>query len=286
MHDEDVFTEATRVEDWTHLAGSGAEARAQSSRLRRTRYAGIAGATTAAAVAVAAIASTFGPGGADGSTASAVTSVTSPASPAHTTSQPPAKGTMGALFQQWKSCPDSQLSAAEQDLTRRWRDACHRDVATLSALLPDYDVTPAVSGIEVPKNVRPADLLAPDLFDHPSFVVPAGYTPQMGPSLYRIADQHGVTTKVVIRAYGHDDQTRPATGQAVTLPNGLHGWLALGTALDDRGRLGYEIYILDHGKTFSMFTLSGTTMSFDFKAVATSPQFADMAAKALAEPES
>lgn len=193
---------------------------------------------------------------------------------------------MGALFQQWKSCPDSELSADPKDLQQRWRDACHRDVATLSALLPDYDVTPGIAAIEVPKNVRPRDVLSPEPFDNPSFVVPAGYTPHMGPSMYRIVDQNGAATKVVIRAYSTDDGTKPATGQAVTLPNGLHGWLTLGTDLDNSGRPGYEIYIMDHGKTFYMFTLTPGKPTFDFKAVATSPQFADMAAKALAEPES
>ncbi|MEY9934994.1 hypothetical protein ABH926_009665 [Catenulispora sp. GP43] len=288
MHDDDIFTGATRTEDWTHLAGTGAAARAKSAGLRRTRYAGIAGVTAAVgavAVGVVAIAGTFGGGAgsvASGAPVARLTSPASPASPASSTSQAPAKGTMGALFEQWKSCPDSELSAQPADLQQRWRDACRRDMATLTALLPGYDVTPAVASIDLPKGVPVKDYLGPEKFNDPSFVIPAGYTPHMGTAAYRIVGKDGVTSTVLIHALGRDDKTKPGTGEAVTLPNGLEAWLVLGTDLPAGGP-GYEIYILNHGKTFYMFTTGQP--DFDFKSLVMSPQFADMAAKALAAPE-
>ncbi|WP_194926007.1 hypothetical protein [Catenulispora pinisilvae] len=306
MRDEEVFNEAVRTEDWTHLAGSAADARAKSVRLRRTRYAGIAGATTAVAVVAAVVAGSLGfgdaggravsatPGGArpakvaSSSKAAAPSSSESSASSAAPTA--PAKGTMGALFEQWKSCPDSELTvvnALPQDpphLQQAWRDACRRDVATLSGLLPDYDVTPAVASIGTPATVA-GESLNPTLFNDPSFVIPPGFTPHMGPSSYRIEGKDGVASEVVIRAYNHDDNTKPAGGEQVTLPNGLKGVLVLGTPVQGN-HINYEIYILDKGQTFYMFLLSPGKPNFDFKALATSPQFAGMAAKALAEPES
>ena len=299
MSDKDIFIEATRLEDWAHLAGDGAAARAKSVSLRRARYVGFAGvtaATAAVAVGVVAIAGTFGGSGRSttilGTSAGAHTTakVTSPPTspPSSPTSQVPAKGTMGALFEQWKSCPDSELTVVNtlpQDpphLQQNWRDACRRDVATLSALLPDYEVTPAVASIGTPKNTNPHDLLTPNVFDDPKFVVPAGYTPHMGTAIYRIVDKKGDTSKVYIHALNRDDRTKPATGEEVTLPNGLQAWLTLGTDLTP-GRPGYEIYILSKGYTFYMFT--NVQPNFDFKTLVTSPQFADMAAKALAEPE-
>lgn len=294
MPDKDFFTEATRLEAWTHLAGDGAAARARSTGLRRTRYAGIAAGTSAVAVGVVAIAATFGVGAGGGGAADAG-GLGGPALSAGAhgpmttpTKQAPAKGTMGALFEQWKTCPDSELTVKNSlpqdppNLQQAWRDACHRDVATLSALLPDYDVTPAVSGYGLPHGA-PANALPPTYFDIPASVIPAGYTPNMGPSLYRIVGKDGVTSKVIIRAYGHDDETKPLTGEAITLPNGLRGWLTLGTDVT-KGRPGYEIYILSHGKTFYMYATGQP--NYDFKALVTSPQFADMAAEALAEPES
>ncbi|MBS2550001.1 hypothetical protein KGQ19_24355 [Catenulispora sp. NL8] len=300
MRDEDVFDEAVRTEDWTHLAGSAADARAKSVRLRRTRYAGIAGATTAVAVVAAVVAGSLGAGAAGGRAISAtpggaqpVKAATSPKAAAPSSSESPAapaKGTMGALFEQWKSCPDSELTAVNalpQDpphLQQAWRDACHRDVATLSALLPDYDVTPAVASIGTPSSVA-SESINPTSFNDPSFVIPPGYTPHMGPSTYRIADKNGAATEVVIRAYNQNDNTKPANGEQVTLPNGLQGVLVLNDN-PAHGQLGYEIYILDKGHTFYMFVMGPGKPNFDFKALATSPQFADMAAKALAEPES
>lgn len=299
MRDEEVFNEAVRTESWTHLAGSAADARAKSVRLRRTRYAGIAGATTAVAVVAAVVAGSLGagdvssravsaaPGGAQPAKA-ASSPKAAPPSPSESSAAPtaPAKGTMGALFEQWKSCPDSELTAMNalpQDpphLQQAWRDACRRDVATLTALLPGYDVSPAVASVGVP----PGDHTLPTVFNDPAYVIPPGFTPHMGPSIYRIAGKGGVTSEVVIRAYNHDDNTKPANGEPVTLPNGLKGVLVQGTPIPGN-HLTYEIYILDKGHTFYMF-LMGDKPNFDFKALATSPQFADMAAKALAEPES
>lgn len=299
MPDKDVFVEATRLEDWTHLAGNGAAARAKSVSLRRARYAGYAGATAATAavaVGVVAIAGTFG-----GSGGSAVIAgkpakthtpakVTSPpTSPAPTTSQPPAEGTMGALFEQWKSCPDSELTVVNtmsQDpphLQLNWRDACHRNVATLSELLPDYQVTPGVASIVTPKDASPGDIFTPNVFDDPKFVIPAGYEPHMGTALYRVVAKDGDTTKVYIHGVNRVDGGKPPNSEAVTLPNGLQAWLALDAKLAD-GQPGCEIYILDKGHTFYMLTAAQP--NFDFKKLVTSPQFADMAAKALAEPES
>jgi|GEM_PF-4532283 len=299
MPDKDAFIEATRLEDWKHLAGDGAAARAKSVRLRRARYAGFAGVTAvtaAVAVGIAAIASTFG--GSGGSAAIAgtpaghtpakvtVTSSASPPSsaPSSATSHAPAKGTMGALFEEWKSCPDSELTVVNtlaQDpphLEANWRDACRRDVATLSALLPGYEVTPAVASIATPKETN----LSPYAFDDPKFVVPAGYTPHMGTAVYRIVNKDGATTKVYIHALNRVDGSKPATGEAVTLPNGLQAWLTLGTNLA-AGQPGCEIYILSKGHTFYMLT--SAQPNFDFKKLVTSPQFADMTAKALADPE-
>jgi hypothetical protein len=299
MPDKDVFVEATRLEDWAHLAGDGASARAKSVGLRRARYAGFAGATAvtaAVAVGVVAIAATFGGSGSSAAVAGtpaehtpAKVTVTSPPAspPTSAKSQAPAKGTMGALFEQWRNCPDSELvvvNSLPQDpphLQQAWRDACHRDVATLSALLPGYDVTPAVATIVTPKESNPADGLSPHAFDDPEFVIPTGYVPHMGPAIYRIVTEDGDTTDVFIHALNRDDRTKPATGEAVTLPNGLRAWLTLGTNLSD-GHPGYEIYILDKGHTFYMFT--GPKPNFDFKALVTSPQFAEMAAQSLAEP--
>jgi hypothetical protein len=298
MHDNDIFTSATRAEDWTHLAGTGAAARAESGRLRRRRYAGIGGATAgvaAVAVGVVAIAGTFGGGSAAYTPAPAAPTsavskpaapVTSPAHPASSTSQAPAKGTMGALFEQWKSCPDSELRADAApgdpaDLQQRWRDTCHRTIAALTALLPDYEVTPAVASIGLPKDVPPQDLLSPGLFDAPSFIVPPGYTPHMGIATYRVVSKDGASSEVFIHGLGREDKSKPSTGEAVTLPNGLSAWLTLGTALAT-GQPGYEIYILNQGKTFYAFTLGKP--DFDFKSLVTSPQFAEMAAKDLAAP--
>lgn len=303
MPDKDVFVEATRLEDWTHLAGDGAAARAKSVSLRRARYAGFAGvtaATAAVAVGIVAIAGTFGGSGSSAAIAGTpaghtpakvtVTSPTSPASsaPSSPTSQAPAKGTMGALFQEWKSCPDSELTVVNslpQDpphLQQAWRDACRRDVATLSALLPGYEVTPAVSAVMTPKDRVPDDSLTPSAFDDPKFVIPAGYTPHMGAAIYRIANKDGDTSKVFIHALNRPDGGKPANSEAVTLPNGLQAWLTLGT--NPANTPSYEIYILSKGHTFYMFTTSPP--NFDFKTLVMSPQFADMAARALAEPES
>lgn len=296
MYDEEAFKNAARVEDWTALAGSAATARAKSAGLRRTRYAGIVGVTAAVTVGAAAIAGTFGTGSADGSAVSpgagrgpAAVASSTPA-PARTTSSATprvyAKGTMGELFQQWKSCPDAEMRAERvlpedpKDLQQRWRDACRRNMSTLSAMLPGYDVTPGVIGINTP-GLHPT--YTPDKFDDPSFVIPAGYTPHMGPNVFRTVGPDGTTSSLLIRAYGRDDNTRPATGEEVTLPNGLKGRLTLGTELQP-GENGYELYILDHGKTF--YTVSWKKPNFDFKALVMSPQFADMAARALAAPES
>lgn len=306
MSDKDVFIEATRVEHWTHLAGTGAAARARSASLRRTRYAGAAGATAATAavaVGVAAIAGAFGGSGGSKITAGTLVTVhptakitsrpSSPPSspPAGPSSQAPVKGTMGALFEQWKSCPDvelvvvNELSQDPANLQQARRDACRRDVATLSALLPGYDVTPAVATVGTSTS-GPTTVLGPGYFDNPSAVIPPGYTPRMGTATYRIVAKNGVTSKVFIHALDHDDKARPATGAAVTLPNGLQAWLTLGAGIStgiSKGRPVYEIYILSQGRTFYFFTIDQP--NFDFKTLVTSPQFAAMAAEALAEPE-
>jgi hypothetical protein len=293
MRDEEVFEntvfkDTMRAEDWTHLAGNGAAARAKSVGLRRVRYAGVAGATVAVAVGVTAIAGTFGGGNSPvqaGSVAVPTKVASSSPAPSPATSPAPVPGTMGAVFEQWKSCPDSELTVEgtlPQDpphLQQNWRDACRRDIATLSALLPDYDVTPAVSAVKAPATMNP------HVFDNPSFVIPSGDVPNMGPNLYRIVGKDGVTTNVTIRAYNQDDNTKPISGEDITLSNGLKARLTLGTDLQHKGQLGYEIYILSQGKTFYMVSW-GSHPNFDFKAVATSPQFADLAAKALAEPDS
>lgn len=286
MHDNEVFTEAMRPEDWTHLAGTGAAARAKSVRLRRTRYAGIAGGTAAAFVGAAVIAGTLGFGG--GSAASAASAGPGGA-PAKT-----GPVTMSSLFEWWKTCPDEALTVAGsapkdlRDLQQAERDACHRDIATLSELLPSYEITPDVASIVHPDGT-PLDMPA---FENPSYVVPTGYQPHMTPNLYRVVSPDGTTTSLMIRAYKHVDM-KPIGGEQVTLSNGLKATLALGTGFMNKGDKGYGIFILEGDKSFIM-TASGNnggkahepTPNFDLKTVVMSPQFASMAAAALAEPES
>lgn len=291
MRDDEVFDEVMRSEDWTYLAGTGAAARARSVGLRRTRYAGIAGGTVAAVVGAAVIAGTFGigiggVGGAGGSTVSAASGGVS--------TTVPSPVTMNAVFQQWKTCPDSELTVAPtapkdlRDHQQSLRDACRRDIAALSALLPTYDVTPDVAGIEHPSGTP----LTMRDFENPAFLVPAGYKPYMSPNLFRVVGTNGTTSSVMIRAYRHADDFKPMSGERVTLSNGLQATLTLGTDLSNKGDKGYGIFIASGGKSFVM-TAAGSTGSaagqkpnFDFKTVAMSPQFADLVAEALAEPES
>ena len=284
MRDNEPFTEAMRPEDWTHLAGTGAAARAKSIGLRRTRYAGIAGGTAAAVLGAAALVGTLGFGG--GAAASA-------ASGATPTKSGPV--TMATDFEKWKTCPDSELTVANllpsdpADLQQRWRDACHRYEGTLSALLPSYEVTPDMSRITQPEGSNPdwRD------YENPAYVVPAGYTPHMGPNLYRVVSSDGSITSVTIRAYIRVDM-KPISGEQVTLPNGMKATLGLGTTdFMTKGDKDYGIFILDGSKSFVM-SASGSeigktykpTPNFDFKALVMSPQFAQMVTQSLAEPES
>ncbi|MEY9858644.1 hypothetical protein ABH935_004259 [Catenulispora sp. GAS73] len=283
MLDNEVFTEAMRPEDWTHLAGTGAAARAKSVGLRRTRYAGIAGGTAAAVVGAAVIAGTLGFGGG---------SAASPTSGADTTKSGPV--TMASIFAQWKTCPDSELTVVNlfpgdpADLQQRWRDACHRYEGTLSALLPSYEVTPDMGSIKQPEGSNPdwRD------YENPAYVVPAGYTPHMNPNIYRVVSSDGSITSVMIRAYRRVDM-KPLSGEQVTLPNGMKATLGLGAGdFLNKGDKGYGIFILDGTKSFLM-TAGGSsigktskpTPNFDFKTLVMSPQFAQMVTQALAEPE-
>ncbi|WP_194908849.1 hypothetical protein [Catenulispora rubra] len=289
MLDNEVFTEAMRPEDWTHLAGNGAAARAKSVGLRRTRYAGIVGGTAAAVVGAAVIAGTLGLGLGGGSAASAA----SPAASGTPTKSGPV--TMAEVFAQWKTCPDSQLTVANlgptdpADLQQRWRDACHRYEGTLSALLPSYEVTPDMASISQPGGSNPdwRD------YENPAYVVPAGYTPHMNPNLYRVVSSDGSITSVMIRASRYVD-IKPISGEQVTLSNGLKATLGLGsTDFLKKGDKGYGIFILDGSKSFLMTasgslvgTASTPTPNFDFKTLVMSPQFAQMVTQSLAEPES
>ena len=284
MLDHEVFTEAMRPEDWTHLAGTGAAARAKSVGLRRTRYAGIAGGTVAAVAGAAVIAGTLGFGG---SSSAAL------ASGADSTTSGPV--TMASVFAHWKTCPDAELTVVNllptdpADLQQRWRDACHRYEGTLSALLPSYEVTPDMGSIKQPDGSNP-DWRN---YENPAYVVPAGYTPQMSPNLYRIVSSDGSITSVMIRAYRRVDM-RPIGGEQVDLLNGMKATLGLGvTDFMNKGDKGFGIFILDGTKSFVM-TAGGSSLgktfkptpNFDFKTLVMSRQFAQMVTQALAEPES
>lgn len=298
MRDDEVFHEAMRAEDWTHLAGNGAAARARSVALRRTRYAGIAGATAAVAVGAVVVGGVFGSGAGRPTPASGpvtAVSLASPGSPgtpsgaaATTASQGSGKypaGTMGAVYERWKTCPDEELRVLNflptdpKDLQQRWRDACHRDMATLTALLPGYEITPDLTGMSTP----PDDPGHPGAFRDPSFVLPPGYKPTMGPTDYRVVDESGGTTRISICAFGRDDHTKPGQGENVTLPNGLTGWLTLGT--DERqGSPLYELYVQDKGRTF--YVAAAGVPDFDFTALVTSPKMSALITAAMARPES
>lgn len=286
MRDNELFTEAMRPEDWTHLAGTGAAARAKSIGLRRTRYAGIAGGTAAAVAGAAVIAGTFGFGFGSGSAASA-------ASGATPTKSGPV--TMATVFERWKTCPASELTVAAsapkdlRDKQQADRDACRRYEGTLSALLPSYEVTPDMGVISQPDGSNPdwRD------YENPAYVVPSGYTPHMSPNLYRVVSSDGSITPLMIRAYSRVDM-KPISGEQVTLPNGLKATLGLGTTdFMNKGDKGYGIFILDGSKSFVM-TAGGSeigktskpTPNFDFKTLVMSPQFAQMVTQSLGEPES
>lgn len=285
MLDEDVFTEATRLEDWVHLAGTGPAARARSVGLRRTRHLGIAGTTAAAAVGAAVIVGTFGIGvGRSSATPAAAGPAAAKSAPS--TSQGAA---MSTYFERWKSCPDSELtvaSTAPPDLIAQQqalRDACHRYTSALSALLPGYEIVPDVANV----GYAPGRAHNPQDFENPAFVVPPGDVPHMSPNDFRVVGKDGATTWVHVRASNRDEDMKPISGEQVALHNGLKATLTLGTGVRTKDDKGYEIYILWEGKTFSMSAASsGPKPGFDFKALVMSPQFADMVAQALAEPES
>ncbi|MEZ0108541.1 hypothetical protein ABH920_002542 [Catenulispora sp. EB89] len=285
MLDNEVFIEATRPEDWTHLAGTGAAARAKSVGLRRTRHAGIAGGTAAAVVGAAVIVGTLGFGG---------SSAASPASSGSSTKSGPV--TMADVFARWKTCPDSELTVAAsapkdlRDQQQAERDACRRYEGALSALLPTYEITPDISFFSQPSGSNPD---WPD-YENPAFVVPAGYMPHMTPNLYRVVSSDGSISSVMIRAYRRVDM-KPISGEQVTLPNGMKATLGLGTGdFMNKGDKGYGIFILDGTKSFLMTASAGdigkpsskSSPNFDFKALVMTPQFAHLVTQSLAEPES
>lgn len=299
MRDEEMFQAAGRAQDWAPLAGTGADARARSVVLRRTRYAGVAGATAAVAVGAVAVAGALGPGNGAGRGGASIvagshgtpTAVVSSSAPTAARTTAPVPGTLGAVYERWKSCPDSELTVVNflpsdpKDLSQRWRDACHRDMATLTALLPGYDVTPALSGFSGAESE--VAKYNPDQLKDPSLVLAPGMVPHMGPNSYRIVGKDGTTREVVIRAYGQDEKIKPLTGEEVTLANGMKGWLTLGTELEiENGQpaVGYELYVLDHGRTFYMSVIRKP--QFDFEKLVMSPQFGQLITEALAEPES
>jgi hypothetical protein len=166
------------------------------------------------------------------------------------------------------------------DLQQRWRDACRRDITTLYALLPGYEITPDVTGIAHPHG----SLLDMGKFEDPAYVVPDGYTPQMGPNLYRVVARNGTVTSVTIRASSRDNPAKPISGEEVTLPYGLTATLAVNSDIRKKNDTGCEIYVRSGEKTFVM--VSPAHPNFDFRAVATSARFAQLITQALAAPES
>jgi len=263
------------------LAADGVSAGRRLWRRRRmVRAVGGTAAALAVGVGVATASAVFG---ADSPALTAAGQVSAPPGSA-TTPAPPT--TMGEIFQQWAHCPDSALTVVNllpgdpPDLQQRWRDACRRDITTLSALLPGYEITPDVTDIAHSGN-SPLDM---GKFENPAYVVPAGDTPLMGPNLYRVVARNGDVTSVTIRASSRDNLAKPTSGKQVTLPGGLTATLAVRSGNREKNDTGCEIYVKNGNKTFVM--LSPANPNFDFQAVATSAPFAQLIAQALAAPES
>lgn len=263
------------------LAADGISAGRRLWRRRRVaRAVGGTAAVLAVGVGIAAVSGRFGTDSPALTTAGQVAAQPgSAAAPAPTT-------TMGEIFRQWAQCPDSALTIVASvpgdppDLQQRLRDACRRDVATLSALLPGYEITPDVTNIVVPHG-SPLDM---GKFENPAYVVPAGYLPQMGPNLYRVVARNGDVTSVTIRASSRDNPAKPISGEEVTLPFGRTATLAVNSDIHKKNDPGCEIYVKSGGNTF--FMESPANPNFDFRTVVTSAKFASLITQALASPES
>ncbi|MFL6111276.1 MAG: hypothetical protein ACJ786_07980, partial [Catenulispora sp.] len=198
---------AIRAEEWTHLAGTGADARGRSHRMRRTRYAATAGTALAVTGVAALVASTFGGGGSpEASPVAGAThtsgapaaphvpaktlsqGTTAPTTPAAPATSAASKNTMASYYDKWKTCPVENLTvgpippgvSAPATSTEVWVDACNRIVRTLTALRPNADVSPGPSGWRVPSVHSALPIHGTPGRDEP---VPADAIPQMGPAV-------------------------------------------------------------------------------------------------------
>lgn len=287
-----------RSEEWTYLSGTGAAARGRSWRMRRTRYAATAGSAVAVTGVAVLVASTFG--GSGSSQAAPVGGVTHhssaapavPPVPAKTTAShktTPSQPTMASYYDTWKTCPVAELTVgpvppgvqAPSTSTKVWVDACRRMVATLSALNPAADVSPAPSGWEVKDaHTRPPGTLGRD---EP---VPSRLTPTMGPAMYRIEDAKG--TVVLSFHSGAHDADKPAGSVPVSMVDGLNAWYAPPkpsvTGIMAMGQLYVASANGQHDSYALLMEAPATYTAEDFKALVTNPKFEQMMADNLAEP--
>jgi hypothetical protein len=305
---------AARAEQWAHLAGTGAAARVRSERMRRTRYAVTAGSALAVTGVAVLVASAFGGGGTprQASPDAAGTRTTAPAGPrdqhdphnqhgpakapatsattATTTTTAAGKRTMAYYYDRWKTCPDSDLTVNQPSgdvhlpatSSKVWRDACHRMVATLSALNPGADVSPAPAWwqhLPDPRHNMAHILGRND-------PVPGEAIPGIGPAVYRIEDAKG-TVVLAFHAYDYHESDPWDGGTQVDMVEGLRAWLVPPKAGATGEAGGGEFYV-ENAKNADAYVLlmeapAGYTAD-DFKALVTNPTFEHMMAANLAEP--
>lgn len=286
--------------------------------MRRTRYVAAAGSAVAVTGVAVLVASAFGGGGtperaspdAAGTRTSAPANAHDPHDPRiahdpHSSAQPPArtgtpqtpatsaagKRTMSYYYDQWKNCPDSELTVKVQPSgdvhlpltsSQVWRDACHRMVATLSALNPGADVSPAPSSWQhLPDPKYMAHM--PGRNDP----APGDAIPSMGPAMYRIEDAKGT---VVLSFHSYDfHESDPWDGATqVNMSNGLRAWLVPPKQVGANGEFGGGEFYVENAKNADAYVLlmqapAGYTAD-DFKALVTNPAFEQLMAANLAEP--
>ncbi|NUP48718.1 MAG: hypothetical protein HOW97_15640 [Catenulispora sp.] len=275
--------------------------------MRRTRYAATAGSALAVTGVAVLVASWFGggnsPEAAPGGGATRPTSA-APATPhipvnppaqAGTTTAPPTPAshqeTMSRYYDTWKTCPTKDLTVGPlvpgvtlpPTSTKVWVDACQRMVSTLSALHPGADVSPAPSSWQILDNSRPLPPPAVPGRDEP---VPAGLTPNIGPSMYRVQDAKGTVVLAFHSADSHESD-QPDGSTSVGMTDGLRAWFAPPTR-NSRGVIGGGEFYVENAKGHDAYVLlmqaPPTFTTDDFKALVTNPKFEHMMAENLAEP--
>lgn len=300
---------AAGSEEWAHLAGTGAAARGRSRRMRRTRYAATAGSALAVTGVAVLVASTFGggdspeasPGGGATHTSAAPATphipVNPPAQAGTTTASPtPAKSashqeTMSHFYDTWKTCPTKDLTVGPvaagvvlpSTSTKVWVDACQRMVTTLAALSPGADVSPAPASWRILDSSNPLPPPGAPGRDEP---VPAGLSPYLGPSMYRIEDAKGTVVLAFHSADSHESD-QPDGSLPVTMTDGLRAWFAPPTR-NSRGLVSGGEFYVENAKGYDAYVLlmqaPSTYTADDFKALVTNPKFEHMMAENLAEP--